>query len=78
MTHHPELDLPAIRSRAYAAIDGQVQIAYDIDCQCEPSRWLAFVSADHANATNNAEFLEHAHRDVLALLAEMECLTSAS
>jgi hypothetical protein len=78
MTHASELNLPAIRNRAYAVTDGLVQIGYEIDCACEPSRWLAFVSADHPNADSNAEFLQHAHRDVLALLAEMERLTSES
>jgi len=47
-----------------------------MDCACEPSRWLAFVSADHDKAASNAEFLRFAHRDVLALLAEVERLTS--
>ncbi len=69
-------DLPAIRNRAYAATDGLVQVSYDMDGACEPSRWLAFVSVDHGNAASNAEFLRHAHRDVLALIAEVERLTS--
>lgn len=68
------LDLPAIRNRAYAATDGLVQVSYEMDCVCEPSRWLAFVPADHPNAGSNAEFLAHAHRDVLELLAEVERL----
>lgn len=71
-----EVDLTAIRNRAYAATDGLVQISYDMDCACEPWRWLAFVPADHDNAGNNAEFLKFAHQDLLALIAEVERLTS--
>jgi len=34
------------------------------------------VPADHDNAGNNAEFLKFAHQDVLALIAEVDRLTS--
>ena len=74
MTHKPKLNLAAIRNRAYAAKDGLVQTGYEMNCNWEPARWLAFVSADHPNADANAEFLAHAKRDILVLLDEVERL----
>lgn len=74
MTTDRELNLPDIRNRAYAAIDGIIGIGYEIDCAWQPQCWLAFVPADNDNAANNADFLAHAHRDILALIAEVERL----